>query len=134
MKQEDKVATYQQSKLIVELGVVLNTERAWILSDHNEWVLTTYTVNGIGSKDLIEKWLASGEYFPALDVAELVSLICQKFAVTFFRNAENIPTVKLKLGGKALGWFNGKTLGEALSAAFIWILENKYLNPENCKL
>jgi len=122
MKPEEKVPTLEQCKRLVEIGVVLKTERYWEtdeMLDDPAWPCIIYS------------WDASDDSrykkYPAPDVAEL---------------GMQLPNVKIERSDGNWWYYfdefnngtysakNYKTEAKARCAALIWLIENGYFKPE----
>jgi hypothetical protein len=141
MKLEDKVPTLEQCKKLVELEVMLETEKRWCgirwfhATNNYEWVLTSGN-------------LMSRNHVPAPDVAELGILL----PVTFKKDKINYY---FKTKHWLTGWHAGyiyedkffdtvneetlvykhaETEAQARCAALIWLIENSYIKLEELKL
>jgi len=131
MKNEDKVATLEQCKKLVELGVILRTEKSWFKGLYGKWELVNYLVN----KGCID---AKGG-MPAPDVSEFGVLIPVDLGTDEHSRYSTFHS--MKCGDKwasELGteWSSClcDTEARARAEALIWLIENKYLNPDELNL
>jgi hypothetical protein len=132
MKPEDKVCSLEQAKRLVELGVVLDTERQWVEYDtappidnpEYEWILCSHPINKRYSNII-----------PAPDVAELGELLYK------------IEPYLWHISPQPDGWYrsyitdsaNGRELktnyfeteAQARCAALNWLIENGHIKPES---
>ncbi len=129
MKLEDKVCTLEQSKRIVELGVVLETEKVWIYL--GRWYVTQRH-NAFSEKPLIS----------APDVTELVELLGKYYnwiKIQFDSDLGYITRLKqpglIHVTSNMDHWVTyEKTEAQARAAAYIWLKENEYIKPAVQKL
>jgi len=143
MKNEDKVATLEQCKKLVELGVILRTEKYWVSYDNlinTHLVDTNYTVPIISLNFI--------KVIPAPDVVEL-GMLLPKFIIfeeyRYWLSLDNNITtefgVSYKIDNHLLNseFLGDKNFYESLEAqaraeALIWLLENDFLIPGELKL
>lgn len=130
MKQEDKVPLREQCQKLVELGVILKTEKQWI-SLGGYWKIVSSSKNN-------ELAILRGFIIPAPDVAELGALLpgnirryelkCVKedgeWHIEYYEDDECNP-------GHLILDFYFKSEAQARCEALIWLLENKHLKMED---
>lgn len=140
MKSEDKVPTLEQCKKLVELGVVLETEKMWV-ADTIVTKNPPYLTNPEFKYDIESIPGRVYNYYPAPDVAELGELLpeivkndpesytmCQEYdymTKQFGISWDN----SMELLGNKIHW--AKTEAQARCAALIWLIENDHLNPKD---
>lgn len=124
MKSEDKVCTLDQAKRLVELGVVLETEKTWNTYNIPN-ILVTTSFNPHTIKDNPDL------FFPAPDVAELGELLKNaNDNLTFYEgNLSQQWKILLYKWRTYERCFYGNTEAQARCAALIWLLENGYIKP-----
>ncbi len=113
---EWKVATVEQCKKLVELGVVLETEKVWhhvaglLCSNFTPWMVETNIV------------------IPAPDVAELGKVLKEEELETMWHNTTCVITGVQNAYSIE---FLGETEAQARCAALIWLIEKGYLKTED---
>ncbi|MCK5604929.1 hypothetical protein KAR91_23770 [Candidatus Pacearchaeota archaeon] len=130
MKIEDKVCSLEQAKRLVELGVVLETERWWWsekLTNSNE-VIDWMSQWNCGCRNIHQ--------FPAPDVAELMQIVPKGTELQKLYEAYSVilnigALVGLTDFGKK---FADEQAAESLVDVLIWLIENKHIKPEDLKL
>ena len=145
---EWKHATPEQSKELVELGVILDTQWLWVKWKEDEkWRLILRS--GAKKEDFpTPHWIVDGyilqclEAYPAPDLAELgeamnvqglmgrrYSVVCKRVGWAILdREQPGIVIYRIPKYGP------DKPEAQARAAAFIFLLKNKHLKPEDCKL
>ena len=127
MKKEDKVPTIKQCKRLVELGVVLETEKFWTKKS-GAWGLS--------------EWNNYMHFLPkdrvnAPDVAELGELLGLNTGFYMLRlgSRKASPDFKRKWCDYDVceAEINRETEAQARCAALIWLIENDYLKAEEVK-
>ncbi len=128
MKPENKVATLEQAKKLVELGVVLETEKKWVRRlDQDNFDLETSN----------QLYVVGYELFPAPDVAELGELLPREVYIPYesclggVHYYTHVVVQDFERGFEcSIGtWesFLMPTEAQARCAALIWLYENNYL-------
>ncbi len=134
MRQEDKVATLEQCKRLVEWGVVLKTEKYWIPS---------YVTPNIVDNYRLDNDTTGPKRLPAPDIAELGMLLPKTLGVG--------EQFEIRIEHDSGCWlidyydhyekylspmpdFIAETEAQARCAALIWLIENKHIKPEDLKL
>ena len=135
MKPEDKVATVEQCKKLVKLGVDLETEKCWTysnLDDNGEWIdcLLCNMPDG--------EYRFAADFFPAPDVAELGEVLNLNNGFYILRAGKktvaDLRTKWCDYDECVAEIRNKPTEAQARCAALIWLIENGYLKPEDIKL
>ena len=126
MSDEWKVATLEQSKRLVELGIMLETEKRWVTSPNGETHLRTdFKSMGLPAPDVAEL----GVVLPCVIVTgnSIIYTTVSRNGVKFRRSQDvhGLPdkSVEINYGNEA----------QARCAALIWLIENDYLKPEDIK-
>lgn len=138
MKIEDQVCTSEQAQQLVELGVVLKTEKEWWIFGIN---VKSLTISQPGYN--FDNWKILPKIFSAPNVAELGILLPDEILIEDY-----LCELKLQKYGND-SWVTGysqirtdekksieyqmsageyTTEAQARCAALIWLIENKYLD------
>lgn len=143
MSNEWKVATLEQCKRLVELGVKLKTEKYWYAPDSELCTIPQLEEDWLN-------WKILRGLFPAPDVAELGKMLPQSITAginyTHGKGGFRIPDMYFvkfshgsgsyycnysKIAGhKAICEVSGPTEAQARCAALIWLIENGHLKPD----
>ncbi len=126
MKPEDKVCTLEQAKRLVELGVVLETEKYWC--DLKPWQLK----QRYHSKSLLKK----GVILPAPDVAELGDILPVEIwendkCIFQFDDIGKLDT-DCYVFNRSKSFL--KTEAQSRCATLIWLIENGHVKPNGAKI
>ncbi len=127
MKPEDKVCTIEQSKRLVELGVVIETEKSWY-PECNEW--PTHL-------DVSNCYISDHPEIKAPGVAELGALLPSRItgkdlAIELVEYRRQYGAVTFEISNicdsENMIYSNSEdTEAQARAAALIWLIENEYL-------
>ena len=122
MKIKDQICSFEQAKKLLELGVKLNTLWSYWTPDgyENEKIV-------VYQADLYEH-----PYYPAPTVAEF-GVLLGDFQVGFHWWDIKLYYVQLFLDG-ILMECRKETEAQARAEALIWLIENRYIKPEDLKL
>lgn len=128
MKNEDKVIIPEQAQEFVELGIVVECEKYWLINAEGNSTLVTRSTS-MFNPDLQHlpetKWLA----YPAPDVAELGELLGRYQVCRMMNRTWELDYVR---HGIFLEKFDARLPeAQARGAAVIWLKKNGYLKDQN---
>ena len=119
MKPEDKYPTVEQCKRLVELGVVLDTEKYWKTFNDGDTFLV-----------VINQTVDPTAYlFPAPDVAELGEALRGYSVVRIQERGWRLWKTSFAFS-KVNDFINYKTEAQARCAALIWLIEQGYIKTK----
>ena len=124
MEQEDKVATLEQCKMLVTLGIILNTENSWQSTFSGDNYHLVYPGK------IIQHYLPK-ERYPAPDVAELGEVITYCLdEINIYIDKTSDGEYWLQINGPKAEkrGYEHETEAQARCAALIWLIENGHLN------
>jgi hypothetical protein len=141
VKFEDKVCILEQAKKLVELGVILDTEKYWVTEASDTIDTTLINRSQIVEADAMG-WLNP---VPAPDVAELGELLHKNCFVvsyadarTYVYNDERWWDLDLISNDYARdiseSILEKATEAQARCQVLIWLIENEYLKPNDIAL
>lgn len=133
MKSEDQVCATEQAKKLKELGVMIETQFVWTRSKE----LLVYDEFYSAIKDYPE------EFDSAPNVAELGVLLPANIDTEYY--SYHLFSGRSVSGNYFVGYeteplkddfaqFTNSNEAQARAEALIWLLENKYIKPEDLKL
>lgn len=137
MKPEDKVCTLEQAKWLVELRVVLETEKYWFSQDG---FCSFELMPEIILNQNVEESPIHSVYYPAPDVAELGKVLEKYYAGAHYYHATEDRITGLwslpdsKSSDILREFFKVGAEAEARCAVLIWLIENDHIKPEEIKL
>ena len=131
MELEKQCCTVEQAKKLVRLGVKIETINIWYFDTN----LCEWKITGWETQYYWESSKLTFEWYPAHNVAEL-GILLGKYYVVPGKFGWN---VKKRLSPQIVQYrIKGMTLdfpeSQARAAALIWLIDNKYINPEDLKL
>ncbi len=124
---EWKVCTLEQAKKLVELGVVLETEKYWYPAQSR--LLYRHEITDIADNVAMSSMIEIGNLLPAPDIAELGELLGQYTVMKY--SHDSLWRLYDELGALRK-WISQGDIPEAevRCAALIWLIENGHIKPE----